>query len=334
MELRPMDFFQLMQLASGHAEARIVQTAVELRVFEAFARESRTARALATELSLEPGACELLLNALAALKLLNKPDTMFSLAPAARQFLLESSPQYLGGMIRFESSLWRCWEALPQAIRSGNPARPADMYQADPRETEVFIGAMDSLVKARGDVDALANALDWQSVGEMLDVGAGPATYPIGLCRRFPGLRATIFDLPATLKITERRVRDADLSARVRLIAGDYRADPIPGTYDLIFLSNIIHGENMAVNETLMRKLAGSLKPAGRLIIKDHILDESHAEPPVAAIFSMLMLLTTAGGRCYSLGEIRGWMERAGLSRVAEIKLPAPLTSSLVVAAR
>jgi SAM-dependent methyltransferase len=193
---------------------------------------------------------------------------------------------------------------------------------------------MDSLVKARGDVDALANALDWQSVGEMLDVGAGPATYPIGLCRRFPGLRATIFDLPATLKITERRVRDADLGARVRLIAGDYRADPIPGTYDLIFLSNIIHGENMAVNETLMRKLAGSLKPAGRLIIKDHILDESRAEPPVAAIFSMLMLLTTAGGRCYSLGEIRGWMERAGLSRVAEIKLPAPLTSSLVVAAR
>jgi SAM-dependent methyltransferase len=329
-----MDFSQLMQLAAGHAEARIVQTAVELRVFEAFARESRTAKAVATELSLEPAACELLLNALAALKLLNKTDEMFSLAPSARQFLLEGSPQYLGGMIRFESALWRCWEELPQAIRSGKPARPADMYQANPDETEVFIGAMDSLVKARGDVEALASVLDWQGVEEMLDVGAGPATYPIGLCRRFPRLRATIFDLPATLKITERRVRDADLRARIRLIAGDYRVDPIPGNYDLIFLSNIIHGENAAVNEALMRKVAGSLKPAGRLVIKDHILDESRAEPPVGAIFSMLMLLTTAGGRCYSLGEIRGWMERAGLSRVEEITLPAPLSSSLVVAFR
>jgi len=329
-----MDFPQLMQLAAGHAEARIVQTAVELRVFEAFARESRTAKAVATELSLEADACELLLNALAALKLLNKTDETFSLAPAARQFLLENLPQYLGGMIRFESSLWRCWEELPQAIRSGKPARPADMYQANPDETKVFIEAMDSLVKARGDVEALANALAWQDVEEMLDVGAGPATYPIGLCRRFPRLRATIFDLPATLTITERRVRNADLSARIRLIAGDYRVDSIPGNYDLIFLSNIIHGENAAINEALMCKLVGSLKPAGRLVIKDHILDESRAEPPVGAIFSMLMLLTTAGGRCYSLGEIHGWMERAGLSRVEEIKVPAPLTSSLVVAAK
>jgi len=329
-----MDFSQLMQLAAGHPEARIVQTAVELRVFEAFARESRTAKAVATELSLEADACELLLNALAALKLLNKTDETFSLAPAARQFLLENLPQYLGGMIRFESSLWRCWEELPQAIRSGKPARPADMYQANPDETKVFIEAMDSLVKARGDVEALANALAWQNVEEMLDVGAGPATYPIGLCRRFPRLRASIFDLPATLTITERRVRDADLSARIRLIAGDYRVDSIPGNYDLIFLSNIIHGENAAINEALMCKLVGSLKPAGRLVIKDHILDESRAEPPVGAIFSMLMLLTTAGGRCYSLGEIHGWMERAGLSRVEEIKVPAPLTSSLVVAAK
>lgn len=329
-----MDFSQLMQLAAGHADARIVQTAVELRVFDAFAAESRTAKAVATELSLEPAACELLLNALAALKLLNKTDEMFSLAPAARQFLLESSPQYLGGMIRFESSLWRCWEALPQTIRSGKPARPADMYQADPAETEVFIEAMDSLVKARGDVGALANALDWQDVDELLDVGAGPATYAIGLCRRFPRLRATIFDLPATLKITERRVGDADLGARIRLIAGDYRVDPIPGNYDLIFLSNIIHGENAAINEALMGKVAGSLKPTGRLVIKDHILDEGRAEPPVGAIFSMLMLLTTAGGRCYGLGEIRGWMERVGLGRVEKIKLPAPLNSALIVARR
>ncbi len=329
-----MDFSQLMQLAAGHAEARIVQTAVELGVFEAFARQARSARAAATQLGLEPAACELLLNALAALKLLNKTDERFALEPAARQFLLASSPQYLGAMIRFESSLWRCWEELPRAIRSGAPARPADMYQTDPRETEIFIGAMDSLVAARGDVEAVAQALDWNPVEEMLDVGAGPATYPIGLCRRFPRLRATIFDLPATLQITERRVREAGLSERIRLIAGDYRRDAIAGSYDLIFLSNIIHGENPARNEALAAKLAGALKPEGRLVIKDHILDDSRAEPPVGAIFSLLMLLTTDGGRCYSLKEIRGWMERAGLSRVGEIKLAAPLTSSLVVASR
>jgi hypothetical protein len=47
----------------------------------------------------------------------------------------------------------------------------------------------------------------------MLDVGSGPASYPIALCQRFANLKATIFDLPATLNITERFVRDAGMTA-------------------------------------------------------------------------------------------------------------------------
>ncbi len=190
---------------------------------------------------------------------------------------------------------------------------------------------MDSLVKARGDAEILADALDWHEVSELLDVGSGPATYPIALCQRFPQLRATIFDLPATLKITERFVRAAGLSDRITLIAGDYRNDPIPGSYDLILLSNIIHGENFEKNSALFNKLAKCLRPRGRLVVKDHILDETHANPPVGAIFSLLMLLTTDGGRCYSFGEIESWMNAAGLAQVRQVDLPPPLTSSLVV---
>jgi hypothetical protein len=329
-----MNFSQLMNLAAGHVEARIVQTAVELRIFDVLDNEPLGAEAVAAQLSLNAAATELLMNALVALNVLEKQDQAFSLAPIARQFLRQNSAQYLGAMIRFESSLWHCWEQLPQAIRSGKAARPADMYQLDPTETEVFIQAMDSLVKARGDADALVNALDWRGVEELLDIGAGPATYPIGLCQRFSRLRATIFDLPATLKITERYVRDAGLSERIRLIAGDYRSDPILENYDLIFLSNIIHGENYQTNQTLVGKLTANLRPSGRLVIKDHILEESRANPPVGAIFSLLMLLTTAGGRCYSFAEIQAWMTRAGLTQIQETKLPAPLTSSLVIGVR
>jgi SAM-dependent methyltransferase len=168
----------------------------------------------------------------------------------------------------------------------------------------------------------------------LLDIGSGPATYPIALCEQFSPLRATIFDLPATLKLTEGFVRRAGLSERIRLIAGDYRSDPIPGSYDVIFLSNIIHGENDERNRSLIDKLARHLEPAGRVVIKDHILDDSRANPPVGAIFSLLMLLTTDGGRCYSFGEIKRWFENAGLAQIQQIDLPPPLTSSLVVGAR
>src|SRR5258707_274282 len=80
------------------------------------------------------------------------------LTETATKYLLKSSPQYVGGMIRFESLLWSCWEKLAEAIRSGQQARPPNMYQDDPAETEIFIKAMDSLVNARSDAAVAANA--------------------------------------------------------------------------------------------------------------------------------------------------------------------------------
>jgi hypothetical protein len=327
----PMDFAELMRLAGGHVEARLIQTAVELAIFDALENSAATAEAVANRLKLEPKATELLLNALASLELLHKRGATFSLTETATKYLLKSSPQYVGGMIRFESLLWSCWEKLAEAIRSGQPARPPNMYQDDPAETEIFIKAMDSLVNARGDAAVAANAIDWSGIAELLDVGSGPATYPIAFCKRFPKLRATIFDLPGTLAITERYVREAGMAERIRLIAGDYRKELIPGNYNAIFLSNIIHGESFENNRSLIRKLVSNLKPRGQIVIKDHILDDSRTTPPVGAIFSLLMLLTTESGRCYSFNEIRSWMEQAGLSQVRQIDLPPPLTSSLVV---
>ena len=326
-----MDFTELMRLAGGHVEARLTQTALELAIFDALESSAATAEAVANRLKLEPMATELLLNSLASLELLRKQEEYFSLTEAAAKYLLKSSPQYLGAMIRFESSLWSCWEKLPEAIRSGQPVRPPNMYQDDPTETEIFIKAMDSLVKARGDAEVVAGAIDWSGMTELLDIGSGPASYPIAFCERFPNLHAKIFDLPGTLAITERYVREAGMTKRIRLIAGDYRKDPIPGDYNVIFLSNIIHGESFEINRSLIRKLVSNLKLGGQIVVKDHILDDSRTTPPVGAIFSLLMLLTTESGRCYSFNEIKSWMEHAGLSRVQRLDLPAPLTSSLVI---
>jgi O-methyltransferase domain/Dimerisation domain len=326
-----MEFSDLIRLASGHVEARIVQAAVQLGIFDSIGSQSVDSHSVAAALGLDAKATELLLNALSALDLLQKRDDRYSLAPVAMKYLLKTSTQYLGAMVLFDAALWSCWEKFPEAIRSGQPVRPPNMYQDDPVETEIFINAMDSLVKARGDAEVMANVVDWSPITELLDVGSGPATYPIALCQRFPKLYAAIFDLPGTLRITERYVREAGMGERMRLIAGDYRKDPIPGSYDLIFLSNIIHGEGLENNRSLVGKLVSNLKPGGQMVLKDHILDANRTTPPVAALFSLLMLLTTESGRCYSFDEIKLWMEQAGLSQVRQINLPTPLTSSLVV---
>jgi len=326
-----LDFSALSALAGGHGEARIIQAGVELGLFDCIADRRLDAAEVAASLHTDPRATELLLNGLAALSLLQKEGEQFALSSTARTYLVSNAPKSLCGMIRFDASLWNCWGRLADAVRSGKPVRPTDMYQAIDGETETFIKGMDSLVKARGDAELLAAALDWSEVTELLDLGSGPATYPIHLCRKFPQMRATLFDLPGTLKVTARYVREAQLESRIELVAGDYRRDPIPGRYDAIFLSNIIHGEGSEENQKLVIKLTANLKAGGRMIVKDHILDDSRAHPPVGALFSLLMLLTTASGRCYSFHEIKLWLENAGLSRIRQIDLPPPLTSSLVI---
>jgi SAM-dependent methyltransferase len=329
-----MEFSDLARLASGHVEARIIQAAVQLGIFDAIGNDALEAGTVAKSLNLESRATDLMLNALTALGLLCKRTERFCLTDVSLKYLKHGTPEYLGGMIGFDASLWACWEQLPDAVRNGLPVRPANMYQDDPTETETFVRAMDSLVKARGDAEVMGKAFDWNNATELLDVGSGPATYPIALCKSFPALRATIFDLTGTLKFTQSYVREAGLEDQIRLIPGDYRKDTIPGSYDIVFLSNIIHAEGESDNESLVCKLAAVLNPGGRFVIKDHILDESHAHPSEGAIFSLLMLLTTAAGRCYSFREIRGWMERAGLRNAHQIALPPPLTSSLVIATK
>lgn len=329
-----MNYSDLMKLISGHVEARIVQAAVELEIFETIGGHALEAASVANSLDLEPRATELMLNALAALGLLRKREDQFSLTDVSARYLQRSAPGYLGGMIRFEASLWHCWTSLTEAIRNGRPVRPTDMYQDNPKETTIFIDAMDSLVKARGDAEIMAEAFDWDNAHELLDVGSGPAAYPIALCRRFSNLRATIFDLPATIALTEGYVREAGLSGRIRLISGDYRVDEVPGSYDVVFLSNIIHSESFEVNQRLMVKLSSVVEPGGSVIVKDHILDRTRINPPVGALFSLLMLLTTEAGRCYAFDEVEAWMLSAGLTHIRQIDLPAPLNSSLIMATK
>ncbi|MFQ5903804.1 MAG: methyltransferase [Candidatus Binatia bacterium] len=326
-----MDFSDLARLAGGHIEARVIQVAISLGIFDALKEKSHDASGIASSIHADPRATELLLNALVALGLLEKKEHFFSLSETSSTYLVSSSPKYFGRMVLFESSLWNCWGALEKAVRSGKPVRAPDMYQEDPEETERFIYAMHSLVEARGDAEVLTERLDLNGVTELLDIGSGPGTYPIHLCRKYPGLHATIFDLPGTMKITERLVQASGLRHRIKLVTGDYRVDPIPGRYQIVFLCNIIHSESNEENSRLMAKLYPCLDQRGKIVIKDHILDDTLTHPSVGAVFSLLMLLTTVQGRCYSFDEVKSWLEKAGFKRVWEAPLPSPLTSSLIV---
>jgi len=330
-----MDYTRLAALVSGHGDARAIQVALKLKLFEALAAGESDAAALAAATGCDQRAVMILANAMVALGLLEKDDARYRLGEAARRYLIESSEEFLGGIISFDEAIFPLWVRLEDSVRDGAPVRTPDMFQSKPEETARFIRAMDSLVRARGDARYLASILDLSGVEVVVDVGGGPGTYLVEFVKRWPHLRAAICDLPATLAAARDVLaeRDALVRERIELLSFDYRSDEIPIRCGAILLSNIIHSENEPINQTLAHKCFRALNPGGRLIIKDHILNRQLTEPAAGALFSLYLLMTTHG-RDYSFDEVRAWLSDAGFVDIEQQRLPSPPFSSSLMFAR
>jgi len=323
-------------MAGAHAEARAIQVALKLGVFELLALESLNESEMAGTLGTDQRGTMLLANAMVALGLLEKHGGNYRLSGAADRYLVKSSPEYLGGMILFDEAIFPYWAKLEDSVRSGAAARSPDMFQSAPEDTERFIRAMDSLTRARGDAAWVADHLDLAGVRTIADLGGGPGTYLAAILRRHLQIQGAIWDLPATLKVTRRILdeREPDVTARIELLEVDYLKAPLPGPADAVFMSNIVHSEQEADNNRLMARCFDAIAPGGLIVLKDHVMNRELTDPRAGAVFSLYLLLTTRG-RDYSFDEIAGWLSAAGFIDTKMQRLPSPpFTSSLVTARR
>jgi SAM-dependent methyltransferase len=331
-----MEFAELVAMAGAHAEARAIQVALKLGIFEALALGSRNESEMAGTLGTDQRGTMLLANAMVGLGLLEKHGSNYRLSGAAHRYLVKSSPEYLGGMILFDEAIFPYWVKLEDSIRSGAAARSPDMFQSAPEDTERFVRAMDSLTRARGDAAWVADHLDLAGVRTMADLGGGPGTYLAAILRQHLQIQGAIWDLPATLRVARRILaeREPDLTARIELLEVDYLKATLPGPVDAVFMSNIVHSEQETDNTDLMAKCFDAIAPGGLIALKDHVMNRDLTDPRAGAVFSLYLLLMTRG-RDYSFDEIAGWLSAAGFIDAKIQMLPnPPFTSSLVTARR
>jgi len=298
------DAKQFAGLWGGFRASRVVLTANNLRVFENIGKGSSSddlAKALRTDLR----AMEILLDAVASLGLLRKSGTAYRLTPTAKRFLLPESPWYQGDMLRHADALWKNWSGLDNVVRSGLPNR------AGARDHDVFIRAMHNNAVLRA--PQVIAGLDLRGVRTALDLGGGPGTYSMALAKR--GVAVTLFDLPDTLEVAQEVVRKSRLK-HVTFRSGDFHFDDIGSGYDLVLISQVLHSNSTVENIALLGKAHDALAPHGRVAIHEFSLNEDHASPVPGALFSVNMLVNTAGGRSYTRKEMKSWLTKAGLKSV------------------
>ncbi|HEU5093397.1 MAG TPA: methyltransferase, partial [Nitrospira sp.] len=168
-----------------------------------------------------------------------------------------------------------------------------------------------------------AKRLELMGSERLLDLGGGAGTNAIAFCQVYSELRATVFDLPATLKLTEKTVKDAGLESRITLHPGDFNRDQLGGPYDVVLMSDILHYQTFQMNHDLVKKVFVSLAPGGRLIIKDRFLDEAGTGPAWTTAFTIHILVNTQYGSCYKCSDAMQWLTESGFDSVVELEKTA-----------
>ncbi len=301
----------LMEAAHGYQHSMALFAALKLGVFSALARGSADAGTVARRVGADPRRLAVLLDALTAMGLLRKTGGRYRNGDVAAAFLADG-PGSKSSILLHHRDCWRDWSRLEETVRGGRKGRPVG---GD--EHENFIRGMED--NARERAARVAAKFRLRPGERLLDLGGGPGTYAVAWARRYPAAAVTLFDTSGTIRITRRILEEKGASGAVRLIAGDFFADPIAGPYDFIWISQILHAFSAEDCVALLRKARKALAPGGRVAVQEFVLRESRTAPPAPAFFSLHMVAVTNGGCAYTAGDIAGMLKAAGLGRVSAL---------------
>jgi predicted O-methyltransferase YrrM len=316
-ELSLAEIFQL----GYYWETKILLTAVKLDVFSTIGEKPKTIQDITGRMQADGPTLTLLLNALVAMKLLTKEGDLYGNSSTALKHLVRHSTHYVGHLLLLHDAEWNNWGNLEETIRTGRRAVDRHVFETDPELGSNVLAVLNRIGQQSG--PDFARRLKLMGSERFLDLGGGAGTNAIAFCQVYPELRATVFDLPATLKLTEKTVKDAGLESRITLHPGDFNKDQLGGPYDVVLMSDILHYQTFQMNQDLVKKVFATLVPGGRLIIKDRFLDEAGTGPAWTTAFTIHILVNTQYGSCYKCSDAMQWLTTSGFGSVVELEKTA-----------
>ena len=318
---------KLLEISGSYWKSCTLQAGVKLGIFTLIGDRPRTDQEIAEGLGGDLRGVTMLLNALSALGLLSKKENTYANTDTGKTFLNEDSPQYLGYILMHHHHLMESWSKLDQGVLTGRPTRSRSGFnEAVVRES--FLMGMFNM--AMNLAPRIVPEIDLSGRKHLLDLGGGPGTYAIHFCLKNPGLRATVYDLPATRAFAEKTITRFALSDRIEFQEGDYLEGTIQGTFDVVWLSHILHGEGPEDCQRMIGKAVSRLTSGGLILIHEFILNDEMDGPVFPAIFSLNMLLGTEEGQSYSDRQIREFLAQAGVRELRRIPVQTPNDSGII----
>ena len=311
-----------------------LKAAIELELFTAIAEGANDAASLAKRVNASERGVRILADGMTVQGFLRKENGKYSLTQDSALFLDKRSPAYMGAMADFlvsEENI-RNFSQFADCVRKGGTvssigdnSKPVDHRWVN------FAKAMGSM--AAPVAGALSQMVSANPSGEIkiLDIAAGHGMYGITVAKNNPNVHVTAVDWPAVLEVAKENAQKFGVADRYSVRPGSAFDADLGFGYDYVFITNFLHHFDIPANEKLLRRFHAALKPGGKAITVDFIPNEDRVTPPMAAAFSMVMLINTDAGEAFTFAEYEAMHRNAGFKNTV-LQAPPDLPQRLVIA--
>ncbi len=298
--------------------ARTVMEGARLGIFEALEAGPLKAEDVAARCGGQPRAMAKLLNALTGCEYLRFENGRYTLAPVARKWLLPGGDRSLHDKMLFQFLEWDFIKSLGTFVRTG---QPLDIHATMARDDwSLYQRGMRSATSTWAPEVAKRTPVP-KGAKDMLDVGGSHGLLSVALCRRHPGLRSVVLDLPEAIEHAAPILAQEGMGDRVTHRPGNVLTDGL-GTeaWDLILVASLVHHFDDATNRALAKKIAQALRPGGVFVIQElYRIPTPNEAGQIGALLDLYFALTSQSGT-WSFEEMAGWQREAGLKPLKPVK--------------
>jgi hypothetical protein len=313
------------EAATAFWKSAVLFAACRLGVFDAL-EDAAGAAQLAQRLNLSERGTSALLDACAAMGLIEKTGDTYRNTPAGDRYLTSRSPESLLVTLELQAGTYPMWMRLSEAVRSGQPViAPGELLGGNPELTRQFVVGMHQ--RALGTAEALMDAVDLTGHRVLADIGGGSGTYSMLMLQRYPGLRARVMDLAPILEVARTLVASSGVGDRIEMVPFDATTDDLGNGFDAALVSGLLHRMTAETSRSILRKVHAGMAPGGLIAVND--LFTVNGGPAMAVLFGLQMLLTNDTGGAHEASDVASWLAQAGF---VDVKITTSVAHTVVIA--
>ncbi len=309
----------------AHQRSAALRTAIELNLFGALGEGPSDAAALAARCGASERGIRILCDFLCISKLVAKGGGLYRHTPTSALFLDPRSPHSLHSTAGFlgKSEMNAPYEHLTEIVRNGRTNLPGE-GTVEP-DNPVWVDFAHSMAPMMAPAAApLGNIVLAGRTGplQVLDIAAGHGLFGIEIARQHPEAHIFAMDWPNVLDVAEENARKAGVAERFHKLPGSAFEVEFGGPYDAVLLTNFLHHFDVGTCVELLKKVRACLKPGGISATLEFVPNEDRISPPMAAGFSLTMLVSTGTGDAYTFSELEAMHLEAGFQHIQGIPIP------------